>query len=165
MLYELGFAHFLSAVVGGTLLQYSITIGIFTFALGLSTILSQHLPRITFEWVQSILLATVLVSVLFFQWIFQEQQEGNFGNWVYVAYIPVFFVGLLTGLEFPILARGLEEKETVQVFAADYVGMFFATLIFPLMLLPQMGLMGSFAVAVVCNVLAALLWIGKRRTL
>lgn len=163
MLYELSFAHFLSALVGGTLLQYSITIGIFTFALGVSTILSQRFVRLSFEAVQSALISTVVLSILLFQWLFQQQQEGIFGLWIYGAYLPVFLVGLLTGLEFPILARALNEKDTVQVFAADYVGMFVATILFPLLLLPKLGLLGSFFVALGFNGLSAILWIWKRR--
>jgi predicted membrane-bound spermidine synthase len=158
MLIELSFAHFLSAIVGGTLLQYAITIGLFTFALGLAAIVSHRKDFGSFIQLQFLILITGIIVSGIFLWALRFQQASSLGYWVYGFYLPVFLIGFLTGFEYPFLVRGRTEQETVQIFAVDYVGMFCATLVFPLYLLPQQGILFSIGLALSLNGVASILW-------
>ena len=62
-----------------------------------------------------------------------------------ILYSVVFGIGMLVGLEIPLLMRILKDeldfKELVaRVLALDYVGALAASLLFPLLLVPQLGL-------------------------
>ncbi|HYH15243.1 MAG TPA: polyamine aminopropyltransferase, partial [Flavisolibacter sp.] len=62
-----------------------------------------------------------------------------------ILYSLVFLTGVLVGLEIPMLMRILKDKvefnELVsQVFTFDYIGALLASLIFPLLLVPHLGL-------------------------
>ena len=65
-----------------------------------------------------------------------------------LLYAIVTVIGVLVGLEIPLLLRilkdRLEFKELVsQVFTFDYVGALLASLLFPLVLVPHLGLVRS----------------------
>src|SRR5205814_6069863 len=78
-----------------------------------------------------------------------------------LLYAIVVIVGTLVGLEIPLLLRilkdRLEFKELVsQVFTFDYIGALLASLLFPLVLVPHLGLVRSSFLFGALNVLVAL---------
>ncbi len=158
MLMELSFAHFLAAIVGGTLVQYALTIGLFTFALGLAALISSRRQFFKFIQLQLLIVCTCLLVSLLFLFALVFQQKFSLGPFIYFAYLPVFLIGLFTGFEYPLLVNGRDEKETIQIFAVDYLGMFVATLAFPLYLLPQQGVLFSIGAALFFNITATIVW-------
>ncbi len=155
---ELSFAHFLAAIVGGTLVQYAITIGLFTFALGLAALISSRKQFLSFIQLQALIVGTCVIVCALFLTALEYQQKVLLGPFVYLAYIPVFLIGLFTGFEYPLLVNGRDEKETIQIFAVDYLGMFAATLVYPLYLLPQQGVLFSVGTALLFNIAATFVW-------
>ncbi len=78
-----------------------------------------------------------------------------------LLYAIVAIIGILVGLEVPLLMRilkdRLEFKDLVsQVFTFDYVGALLASLCFPLVLVPHLGLLRSSFLFGLLNVLVAL---------
>src|SRR5262249_10830116 len=78
-----------------------------------------------------------------------------------LLYAVVSVIGVLVGLEIPLLLRilkdRLEFKELVsQVFTFDYVGALLASLLFPLVLVPHLGLVRSSFLFGAMNVAVAL---------
>ena len=85
-----------------------------------------------------------------------------FGLYTTVMYMLILVIGTLVGLEIPILTRILSEYKEMRVSLAhvlsvDYVGALIGSLIFPLILLPQLGLVrSSFAIGLL-NISVALI--------
>src|SRR5205814_10180295 len=78
-----------------------------------------------------------------------------------LLYAIVVMVGALVGLEIPLLLRilkdRLEFKDLVsQVFTFDYVGALLASLLFPLVLVPHLGLVRSSFLFGILNVVVAM---------
>jgi len=78
-----------------------------------------------------------------------------------VLYSVVFFVGVLVGLEIPLLMRILKDhldfKEIVsKVLTFDYIGALVASLLFPLFLVPKLGLVRTSLVFGILNALVGL---------
>src|SRR5205823_8157480 len=78
-----------------------------------------------------------------------------------VLYIVVIAVGILVGLEIPLLMRILKERfqfrELVShVLTFDYLGALGASLLFPILLVPKLGLVRSALVFGIINVGVAL---------
>jgi len=71
----------------------------------------------------------------------------------------VFVTGFLSGFELPILASLLDRGSTDDgstALSADYFGMFLASLTFPLLLFPYVGLGAAFWIATLLNLFAAI---------
>ena len=78
-----------------------------------------------------------------------------------LLYCIVSIIGILIGLEVPLLMRILKErlefKDLVsQVFTFDYVGALIASLLFPMVLVPYLGLIRSCFLFGILNVLVAI---------
>ena len=68
---------------------------------------------------------------------------------------------MLVGLEIPLIMRVLKDRFTFKdlvskIFTFDYVGALFASLLFPLVLVPHLGLIRSSFLFGIVNVLVAL---------
>jgi spermidine synthase len=162
MIYELALAHLLSVVLGGTLLQYSVTIGLFTLSLGLASLFFPRLPDCAktakaFALFQLLTALTAIVAGISLAALFTR---GISTPVAYLAYVPALLVGLLTGVELPLLLQHGGPESRSACIAADYAGMFAATLLFPLALLPAVGPLGAIAAGAALNVgCAALGWL------
>ena len=132
---ELAFAQLLTIIFGGTNFLYSLTIGIFTLTLGLGSIISDKVnPNIRLKLLinfQYILIAIVMASPLVLITI-------SYKN-IIMSFLPIFFIGLLTGFELPILISMSRKNENI-VIAFDYFGMFIASVAFGTLLLPYLGI-------------------------
>ena len=66
----------------------------------------------------------------------------------FILYLLVFVTGCLVGLEIPLLMNILKDKVEFRdlvsnVFTFDYIGALLASILFPLVLVPQLGIMGT----------------------
>src|SRR5258707_13249171 len=78
-----------------------------------------------------------------------------------ILYIVVLVVGILVGLEIPLLMRILKERfqfrELIShVLTFDYLGALGASLLFPILLVPKLGLVRSALVFGILNAVVAL---------
>lgn len=159
LIYELIAGTVASYLLGDSITQFSTIIGVYLFSMGVGSFLSKYIEKnIILTFIQVELLIGVVggssAGVLFFLFEYTE-------NFRILLYALVSLIGILVGLEIPLLMRilkdKLEFKDLVsQVFTFDYVGALLASLIFPLVLVPYLGLVRSSFLFGIFNVLVAI---------
>ena len=143
LIYELTAGALASYVLGDSVTQFSTVIGAYLSALGLGAWLSRYVQHRIVERFVDVELAVGLVGglsapLLFFAF-------GELSYFRLVLYGSVALIGTLVGLEVPlllrILQRRIEFKELIaRVLSVDYLGALVASLLFPMFLVPQLGL-------------------------
>ena len=144
LVYELAAGALASYLLGDSVLQFSTVIGTYLFAMGIGSYLSRFFERqlpahfLRIELLVA-LIGGALPALLF---IANAYVPGAFR---FLLYALVLLVGTLVGLEIPlvmrILRRNVALKELVsQVLTFDYLGALAVSLAFPLVLVPQLGL-------------------------
>ena len=144
LVYELAAGALASYLLGDSVLQFSTVIGSYLFAMGIGSYLSRFFERqlpahfLRIELLVA-LIGGALPALLF---IANAYVPGAFR---FLLYALVLLVGTLVGLEIPlvmrILRRNVALKELVsQVLTFDYLGALAVSLAFPLVLVPQLGL-------------------------
>jgi spermidine synthase len=157
--YELMAGALSSSLLGNSVAQYSLTIGIFLASMGLGSWLSRRVRRLLPALIE-IELAMALVggvSLLVLQTVY------SFSD----AYLPAFIlvtgtIGVLAGLEIPILARIVRSYGPMRIVLSsvltfDYLGGLAASLLFPFLLLPALGLVRTSLVMGLANLAMAVL--------
>ena len=144
LVYELAAGALASYILGDSVLQFSTVIGTYLFAMGIGSWLSRFFERQLPAHFLRIELLVALVggslpAVLF---IANAYTPGAFRT---LLYLLVLAVGVLVGLEIPlvmrILKRNIALKDLVsQVLTFDYLGALAVSIAFPLVLVPQLGL-------------------------
>ncbi|MEM1029481.1 MAG: polyamine aminopropyltransferase [Myxococcota bacterium] len=160
LIYELLAGTIASYVLGDSVAQFSIVIGLYLFAMGVGSYLSKFLEDRLLERFVEIELAVALVGGASAPILFAVYT--SLGAFRAALYLLVAIIGTLVGLEIPILIRllkfRLELKELVaRVLALDYVGALVASLMFPLLLVPKLGIHRTSLVFGILNALVALL--------
>jgi spermidine synthase len=143
LVYELLAGTLASYVLGDSVTQFSLIIGLYLSAMGvgawLSNYIEERLARTFIEVELGVaLLGGLSAPLLFFGF-------GRLSNFHVLLYSVVFAIGVLVGLELPLLMRilrnNMEFKDLVaRVLAFDYLGALVASLLFPLLLVPRLGL-------------------------
>lgn len=158
--YELVAAALASYLLGDSITQFSTVIGTYLFAMGVGSWLSKYITRdligrfIRIELLVGLLGGFSAVGLfLVFTWL-----PGPFRL---LLYVMVFAVGLLVGLEIPlvmrILKRELAFRELVsQVLTFDYLGALAVSILFPLLLAPHLGMVRTALLFGLLNVAIAL---------
>lgn len=144
LIYELLAGTLSSYVLGDSVTQFSIIIGVYLFAMGVGSWLSRFIDKHVAEKFVEIELSVAVVGgfsapLLFFSF-------AHLSYFGVVLYSIVFVIGALVGLEIPLLMRILKDeldfKDLVsRVLAFDYIGALAASLLFPIFLVPKLGLM------------------------
>jgi spermidine synthase len=154
LVYELGMAAVGSYLLGDTVHQFSLVIGVYLSALGVGAYLSRFVgSRLGLVFID-VELATALVGGLS-----AEVLLGSFGwigAWQPFFYATVLLVGVLVGLELPLLIRVLEHRLELRELIAkaltfDYIGALLGSLAFSLLLLPRLGLVRTSLAAGLIN--------------
>ncbi|HYS54669.1 MAG TPA: polyamine aminopropyltransferase [Thermoanaerobaculia bacterium] len=143
LVYELLAGTVASYVIGDSVTQFSLIIGLYLSALGVGAWISRYIDRDLAARFVEVELAVALIGGLSAPLLF-------FGfarlQWFRLfLFLVVFVIGVLVGLELPILMRILKEhldfKELVsRVLSFDYLGSLIAAVLFPLVLVPRIGL-------------------------
>lgn len=143
LIYELVAGTLASYLLGDSVTQFSTIIGVYLFSMGIGSFLSRYFTGNLLEWFIRIELLVGLIggfsaAILFL--VFPMAASFRI-----ILYGLVSITGILVGLEIPILMRILQDKvefkELVsRVFTFDYIGALLASLIFPLLLVPHLGL-------------------------
>ena len=144
LVYELVAGTLASYVLGDSVTQFSTVIGVYLSALGLGSWLSRYVQRGLARRFVEVELAVALLGgasapLLFLSFGYLPQ------FFRVVLYGIVLVVGTLVGLEIPLVLRILREsvdfKELVaKVLTFDYLGALAASLLFPILLVPHLGL-------------------------
>jgi len=161
IVYELIIGTVSSYLLGNSVYQFSLTIGFFMFAMGVGSYVSRffhgNLIQI-FIWVELILaLIGGLCSISLFMLF-------PYAPWFYTVGMFSFIsaIGFLVGLEIPLLMRVLSERSTTResiadVLSLDYIGALGGSVLFPILLLPSLGLISSSFAIGLTNAMVALL--------
>jgi spermidine synthase len=163
IVYELIIGSISSYLLGNSVYQFSLTIGVFMFAMGIGSWLSQHVRT---RLIRAFVLVEMGLAViggissicLFMMFPFAP----SFYRTVMLGFIVV--IGTLVGLEIPLLTRILAQnggmrRSIASVMSLDYVGALVGSVAFPLALLPSLGLVrASFAIGLL-NIAVAMVTI------
>jgi spermidine synthase len=143
LIYELIAGTLASYVLGDSITQFSLIIGIYLFAMGVGSWLSGYIDKDLARRFVEIELAVAILGGFSAPLLFLSFSKLSYFG--IVLYGTVFGIGMLVGLEIPILMRILKDeldfKQLVsRVLALDYVGALVASLLFPLFFVPKLGL-------------------------
>ncbi len=143
LIYELVAGTLASYLLGDSVMQFSTIIGVYLFSMGVGSFLSKYLSGNLLHWFIRIELLVGAVGGFSAAILFLVFPLA--ASFQVILYSLVGLTGILVGLEIPLLMRILEHKvefkELVsRVFTFDYIGALLASLIFPLILVPRLGL-------------------------
>lgn len=167
LIYELLAGTLASYLLGDSVTQFSTVIGTYLFAMGVGSWLSRH--------VRSAEMAVFVRVEILIAALGGWSAAGLFllfplvGDFRVALYALVMAIGVLVGLEIPLLIRILRHRfafrELVSnVLTYDYVGALIASLLFPLVLVPRLGMIRTGFVFGLANVAVAIaLLIALRR--
>ena len=165
LLYELAAAALASYVLGDSVLQFSTIIGTYLFAMGVGSYLSRFFDRQLPAHFLRIELLVALAGGLLPGLLFLAHAYAP-GSFRLLLYGLVLLVGTLVGLEIPLVMRILKRNTVLkdlvsQVLTFDYLGALAVSMAFPLLLVPQLGLVRSGLLFGLMNAAVALwaLWL------
>ena len=146
LVYELIAGTLASYLLGDSVTQFSTVIGSYLAAMGIGSWLSRYIGRGLATRFVIVELLVGLVggfssAILFAAFAYTSAFR-------LVLYVVVVIVGVLVGLEIPLLMRILKDRfnfrdVVAHVLTFDYLGALAASLLFPLVLVPHLGLVRS----------------------
>jgi spermidine synthase len=146
LIYELIAGTLASYLVGDSVFQFSTIIGTYLFAMGLGSALSRYLNCglvYRFVWIELLLgvIGGFSSAALMLAFAFTQGFE-------LILYALVIVMGVLVGLEIPLLMRIVRDRYQFRdviahVLTFDYLGALGASLLFPILLVPRLGLVRS----------------------
>lgn len=143
LVYELLAGTLASYVLGDDVTQFSLIIGIYLFAMGVGSWISRFVEKGLARCFIEVELAVALLGGVSAPLLFLS--FSRLGYFHVILYGIVFAIGVLVGLELPLLMRILKDhldfKELVsRVLTFDYVGALVASILFPIFFVPRIGL-------------------------
>jgi spermidine synthase len=143
LIYELLAGTLASYVLGDSVTQFSTVIGVYLSAMGLGSHLSKYVDRKVARRFVEVELLVALVGGTSAPLLFLSFAHLSFFR--VVLYGVVGTVGTLVGLEIPLLLRILKDRYEfkdliAKVLAFDYIGGLVASLLFPIFLVPKLGI-------------------------
>jgi spermidine synthase len=158
LIYELVAGTLASYLLGDSVTQFSTVIGTYLFAMGIGSYLSRFIGKgLVAKFIAIELLVGVIggfsATALFLSFSYAQSLKP-------LLYFLVTIIGILVGLEIPLLLRILKDrlqfKDLVaQVLTFDYIGALAASLLFPILLAPRLGVMRTALLFGLMNVLVA----------
>jgi len=146
LIYELIAGTLASYLLGDSVLQFSTIIGCYLFAMGIGSALSRYIDRglaYRFVWIELLLgvVGGCSSALLFLAFAYTQ-------GFQLLMYALVVFIGILVGLEIPLLMRLVRGRYhfrdvVAHVLTFDYLGALGASLLFPILLVPYLGLVRS----------------------
>lgn len=145
LVYELIAGAVASYLLGDSVLQFSLVIGIFMSAMGLGAWASRLVENVEIAFTRSQILLGLVggfsAPLLFLAYAYLETLEP-------ILFGTVIAIGFLSGLEIPLITRILQREGKLKVtlsnvLTADYAGALLAAVLFPLLVVPNLGLMAA----------------------
>jgi spermidine synthase len=146
LIYELIAGALASYLLGDSITQFSTVIGCYLFAMGIGSFMSRYVVKglvSRFIWIE--LMVAVFggfsSTILFLTFAYTQ-------GFRVILYFLVVVIGMLVGLEIPLLMRILRDRYefrdvVAHVLTFDYLGALGASLLFPIVLVPELGLVRS----------------------
>ena len=186
IVYELLMAQTLSAIMGNTVLRYSTTIGVYLASLGVGALLCGHSEKGPVRRLIRIEILLTLIgglSVIMMHMLTAMQRyaantslffQGPMGepilavSFVVLSHLIIVAIGILSGYEVPLLIamrrleiqarQGRNPATAVNVvLGVDYFGSLLGAVLFPLILLPRLGIFSISYLSALLNGFACLL--------
>ena len=155
LIYELIAGTLASYLLGDSVLQFSTIIGCYLFAMGIGSALSRYIDRglaYRFVWIELLLgvVGGFSSALLFLAFAYTQ-------GFQLLMYALVIVIGVLVGLEIPLLMRIIRDRYhfrdvVAHVLTFDYLGALGASLLFPILLVPYLGLVRSAMLFGIINV-------------
>ncbi|RZI84991.1 MAG: polyamine aminopropyltransferase [Rubrivivax sp.] len=167
LVYELTAGSLASYLLGDSILQFSTVIGAYLFAMGVGSWLSRYLVHhlvahfLRIELLVGLLGGVMPVALFLAHGSLPASAVASFRVLLYGL---VLLVGILVGLEIPLVMRILQRhfrgryglKDLVsQVLTFDYLGALIVSVAFPLLLVPHLGLIRTGALFGLLNAAVA----------
>lgn len=165
IIYELLISSISSYLQGDSVMQFSVTIGLYMSAMGIGSYISKYIK-----------------NELFNKFIFIEMSIGILGGfsslilflvniytniYILIMYILIILIGIFVGLEIPILTRIIEDNESnvrknlANIFTFDYIGGLIGSILFPILLFPKLGFITTAFLVGTINIVVALIIVLK----
>lgn len=146
LIYELIAGTLASYLLGDSVTQFSTVIGAYLFAMGIGSWLSGHVERNLLSLFIRVEFIIALLGGSSAALLFTFFAYG--ASFRVALYGLILVLGTLVGLEIPLLLRLLKDKLqfkdlVARIFTFDYIGALLASLLFPLLLVPHLGLVRS----------------------
>lgn len=160
LVYELVAGTLASYLLGDSVTQFSTVIGTYLFSMGIGSFLSRYVKR---NLISLFIRVEILIGLIGgFSGAILFMVFGWADSFRLILYGLVSLTGILVGLEIPLLMRAMEGefefKDLIsRVFTFDYIGALAASLLFPLLLVPHLGLIRTSLMFGMFNVAVALL--------
>lgn len=151
LLYELTLAQTLSALYGGTVLRYTVSVGIYIASLGIGALIYNRLSPL--NKYRNLIRAEIVLSILgmigpyFILWFdhIAANELGPIASYasLLISHLLLMSVGIFSGLELPALMEIYHDEtggDPSLILAADYIGSFLAPVTFPTLLIPHIDL-------------------------
>lgn len=144
LIYELVASTAASYLLGDSVTQFSTVIGVYLFAMGVGSYISKYFKT---NLLKTFIIVELLVGI--FGGLSSTMLFIGFNfisSFQFFLYLIVFIIGSLVGLEIPLMLRILKDRFSfddlvAKIFSFDYVGALFASLLFPLVFVPFLGLL------------------------
>ncbi|MCM8531373.1 MAG: hypothetical protein NE330_09460, partial [Lentisphaeraceae bacterium] len=160
LIYELLAGTLSSYLLGDSVTQFSLVIGCFLTSMGVGSWLSRFISKNQLSWLIAIEVAVGFIG--------GTMTVVGFAAFTYTSIYQVTLlsltslIGILVGLEIPLVICILKDFNSVKVtianvMSADYIGALVASLLFPFILVPHLGLNKSGIMAGAANVFIAFL--------
>ena len=155
LLYELLISSISSYLLGSSITHFSITIGLFMFFMGVGSYLSKFVESHLLERFIQVEIAVGFIgglsaAILYFAFSVTEL-------YYLVAILLIAAISIGIGFEIPLVTRLANRHQSVKdalanMLAFDYLGALVSSLVFPLVLLPYLGIMKTSFVVGMLNI-------------
>ena len=167
IVYELVYSQMLTVIFGGTVLRYSITIGLFLFSLGLGSLTYKYLKQeygvVNFLVVEMLLSVIGPAGVVFIVLLNSGVENLSYHVLLGLSYVPIMLVGFLSGLEIPILAQFMKtEQAFADTLGVDYFGSLVGTVVYAVYMYPIFGLVSVAIFIGFLNIFTAVVVFGNK---
>jgi spermidine synthase len=164
IIYELIYSQLLTIIFGGTVLRYSVTIGLFLFSLGIGSFLYRFFKskdkNKTFLYLEIVLSLVGFLGVVFIIFINSYLEFLPKTLLVILSNVPIILVGILSGLELPLLSHMVGETSSAfsEVLGMDYFGSLAGTFLYSMLFYPHFGLIFAVFVTAFFNLVIAIIF-------
>ncbi len=164
IVYELSIGNLSSYLMGNTVVQYSITIGSFMFAMGVGSFLSRYIQK---DLIDVFILIELAVGIFGgFSAVFLLYAYSSFHYYTIAMFGTIFIIGILIGVEIPVLTRLIDHRykdikiSISNALGFDYIGALIGSIGFSIFLLPKFGIITSSYILGLLNILVVFMNIG-----
>ena len=153
LIYELIAGTLASYLLGDSVTKFSLIIEIYLFSLIIGSFLSKYIHKNLLGWFIQLEIIVGMVGGLSSSILFLSFEHVS--GFQIILYGLIITTGILVGLEIPLLMRILKDKlefsELVsKVFTFDYIVALFASILFPLFMVPYLGLLNVAVAIILC---------------